>query len=312
MPWIRRGLLLLPLLLAGCGREPADPHGLAAADTFYFAGPDDLQTLFRDADYTVEQWDRGLREVPRFYLARVPSRWRHEVAPSLPTDLKKRYFFLVYTPLVLAANEEIRADRERLLRLLKRRRLDDRDLTWLRDLATRYGLAGPDGAILDDELRERLRRRVDIVPPSLALAQAAIESGWSTSRFTDEGNALFGQWTWDDDDSLAPQRRRERLGDYAIKAFASPAESVAAYMRNLNTHPSYRAFRRQRERLRLEGRRPDGLVLAPTLSPYAETGDEYVETLLAVMKANDLAPADRATLRPMAPLMLVPVGEGAD
>jgi Bax protein len=151
---------------------------------------------------------------------------------------------------------------------------------------------------------------VDAVPPSLALAQAAVESGWSTSRFAVQGNALFGQWTWGAD-GITPQEQRGEMGDYKIRRFDSPEASIAAYMHNLNTHRSYRGFRAERARLRAEGVPPGGSMLAHTLTSYSEKGEEYTEMLLSVIRVNQLPPADETRLRDMRPVLLVPVGPGS-
>ncbi len=149
------------------------------------------------------------------------------------------------------------------------------------------------------------------MPPSLALAQAAVESGWSTSRFADQGNALFGQWTWSKD-GITPEEQRDELGNYRIRSFASPEGSIAAYMHNLNTHRSYAGFRTERARLRDAGVRPGGSELAPTLTSYSEKGTEYTEMLLTVIRVNKLSPADDAYLRDMKPILMMPVGSGSD
>lgn len=288
-----------------------DCHEHAAVDTFAFDSVDELREFFHAADYSLEDWDAGNHSVPRYYLAHVPSRWRKDVARHLPVSLKKRYFFFVYAPLVLEANEDLRLVRERLAAPGDGGESGDTDESWLRQIAQHYRLdIPPDEPIGHDHVAELLHR-VDEVPVSLALAQAAVESGWSTSRFADQGNALFGQWTWGDD-GITPEAQRDQLGDYKIKAFATPEASIAAYMHNLNTHPSYADFRRERARARAAGELPTGHALAATLVSYSELGEEYVATLRSVIRVNRLAPADSAYLRAMDPVMLVPVGPGAE
>jgi Bax protein len=287
-------------------------HGAhAAPDTFRFADLDQIRDYFGEADYTLAHWREGERSVPRFYLARVPSRWRKEVAPHLPVVKKKEYFFFAYAPLVLESNEDILADRARLLALAGKSGHGADDHQWLTSLCRFYRLDPPADGPLDKALLDELAARVDAVPPSLALAQAAVESAWSTSRFADLGNALFGQWTWGED-GITPREQRGHLGDYKIKAFATPEESIAAYMHNLNTHPSYAEFRAERRRLRQGDKPLSGQDLAHTLTSYSEKGEEYVETLLSVIRVNQLPPADEAYLRDMRPVVLLPVGEGAD
>ena len=317
---LHHSIALIPLAaLALAATAPApgaagqDPHaaGRAAADTLRFEKLEEVRDLFAAARYTRADWRAGERSIPRYYLAHVPGRWRHDVAPELPPELKKEYFLFVYAPLVLESNEAIGRDRARLLELAAGTGLDAADTAWLRELAVAYALQPPAEGPPDAGLIAELKQRVDSVPPSLALAQAAVESGWSTSRFSDQGNALFGQWTWGED-GITPTEQRDELGNYKIRAFATPEASIAAYMRNLNTHRSYADFRRERELARAAGRTPTGTELAPTLIAYSEKGQEYVDTLLSVIRRNGLPATDEAYLRDMRPLMLLPVGEGSD
>ena len=318
---MRNGVLAAAIMVCVAGGAAADTHrhtddcfthgAHAVPDTLAFADLATIRDYFAAAHYTLDDWNAGERTVPRYYLARVPSRWRHDVAPGLPVHLKKRYFFFAYAPLVLECNEDIALLRDRLVGLHGADALSPADGAWLRDLAATYRLDVAPDADLGPDLTSQLLRRVDIVPASLALAQAAVESGWSTSRFADLGNALFGQWTWGDD-GITPEQQRDHLGDYRIKAFATPEQSIAAYMHNLNTHPGYADFRERRHRLRADGKRLSGRELAPGLTAYSELGQEYVETLLSVIRVNHLPAADDAYLRDMKPVMLVPVGEGSD
>jgi uncharacterized FlgJ-related protein len=310
--------LLCALAAIPAGAQPDSAHdshlavGQAVPDTFYFeTGLGDLVELFERHEFTIDTWQAGDRSVPRLYLTQVPSSWRKEVAPALDVVTKKRYFFFVYAPLVLECNEDIMGERERLLALAEQERRSAEEEAWLRELASRYRVLEDAGDPLVDDHIERLKSRVDEVPPSLALAQAAVESGWSTSRFADEGNALFGQWTWGED-GITPEEQRGQLGDYKIRAFATPEESIAAYMHNLNTHRSYEDFRRRREDLRSSGKPLQGAELAPTLTSYSEKGEEYTELLLSMIRVNRLAPVDGTYLRDMKPVLLVPLGEDSE
>ena len=150
-----------------------------------------------------------------------------------------------------------------------------------------------------------LRKRVDIVPLSLALSQTAEESGWGTSRFAVEGNALFGQWTWGGGMKPKEQRTRTR-GDHGVAAFESPLESVTSYMLNLNTHHTYESLRDRRAELRANNQPVTGNELAGTLTRYSERGGAYVDTLRSIMRVNNLAPADGAYLTAEPPIILVP------
>lgn len=218
------------------------------------------------------------------------------IVVSLPPDLdgadsieaRKRAFVGIVLPLALRANEAILADRAfveqasacneagKALSPAAQARLDR--------LADDYG-AGDDLAIL--------RKRLDTVPPSLLLAQAAIESGWGTSRFAVEGNALFGQRTTVAERGMRPQGIDEDAAIH-VAAFPHLLASVRSYVHNLNTQPAYRAFRRQRAALREEGRQPGGLDLAATLTAYSERGTAYVRDLKAIIRGNRLDTLDGA------------------
>ena len=138
-------------------------------------------------------------------------------------------------------------------------------------------------------------RRIDVIPPSLALAQAAEESGWGTSRFARQGNAIFGQRTWRDQAGLEPARRAK--GEtFKVRAFSSLIDGIMSYTRNLNSHVAYDEFRRAREAQRRNGGGPNGYALATTLKRYSERGAAYIKTLRMLMRVNNLQGFDRVRL----------------
>ena len=141
-----------------------------------------------------------------------------------------------------------------------------------------------------------LKIRMDEVPVSLALAQAAKETGWGTSRFAQEGNALFGQWTWSGE-GLKPKEADESQGHKVMK-FNVLQASVRAYQRNLNTHKTYKEFRQARAKLRDAGEELDSIVLSEHLDKYAETGKQYVKILQKIIEQNNLKDFDNAKLLP--------------
>ena len=157
-------------------------------------------------------------------------------------------------------------------------------------------------------MMDELWQKVDIVPPSLALGQAAEESGWGTSRFAAAGNAIYGQWTWGSN-AMVPEQQRKELGNYGIAAFESIQESVSSYMLNLNTHNAYSDLRQKRAQLRKNGQKITGSVLAEQLTRYSERGEEYVKGLKSLMEYNRLGPADEAFLSDGPPIYLIPVAE---
>ena len=194
-------------------------------------------------------------------------------------------------PLILHANEMILWDRKTLLKLLDKSRIgrtiSTDEQAWLNKKAQEYGLAEPN-------LTE-LVRRIDVIPPSLALAQAAEESGWGTSRFAHEGNAIFGQRTWRGRNGIEPARREEGK-TFKVRAFNRLIDGVMSYTRNLNGHIAYEEFRRAREVQRRRGRRLDGYNLVLTLKRYSERGDAYIESIRMLIRVNNLQAFDKARL----------------
>ena len=271
----------------------------------------DVLALFNRLGYTQQAWQAGIREIPRVYLADVPDEWRERGATNLPVKDKKRLFFRVIAPIVLRINELILEDRGRAKELTERlahgQSVTPDDQAWLTELAVKYKVLKSTSERLDSDAFAELLMRVDVVPPSLSLAQAATESGWGTSRFAAQGNALFGQWTWGK--GLKPsEQRTSKFGDQRIAAFDSTAQAAYSYALNLNTERAYRDLRLKRADLRRKSLRISGTVLAETLLNYSERGPAYVEDLKALILQNRLDDADDAYLRHMAVIHIVPAG----
>jgi Bax protein len=140
-----------------------------------------------------------------------------------------------------------------------------------------------------------LLRRVDTIPVALALAQAAIESGWGTSRFALQGNALFGQWAWTESAGIRPLAASNERA--VVRSFGSLLGSVRAYMHNLNTHPNYQRFRLARQGLSPQNKTIKAGTLTTYLDGYAEIGTAYVDKLRAVISSNNFDQYARARLR---------------
>ncbi len=294
--------------------EPQVALALAAAPLRHeFENYQQIDALFQELDYTPESWRAGSRVVPRMYLTNIPTRYRKEVANQLPVENKKRVFFRVMAPIFLRANELVMEDRERLLAMqgaLDAGGLNAGQRQGLDDLAAAYGLEAPvaEGAI-EATLKELLVR-VDIVPLSMSLAQAAEESGWGTSRFADEGNALFGQWTYGE--GIKPAQQRAEKGDHRIAVFDTPLDSAIAYVKNLNTHRAYGEFRALRAAQRAQGIEPSGDAVVAGLTSYSERGADYVKSIRAIMRVNKLAAVDETYLADGPDITLVPVGPGSE
>jgi len=271
----------------------------------------DVLALFDRLGYTQKAWHAGVREIPRVYLADVPNTWRERSAKELSVADKKRLFFRLIAPIVLRINELILEDRVRAKELTQRlaqgQSVTPDDQAWLTELAVKYKVLKSTSERLDSDAFTELLIRVDVVPPSLSLAQAASESGWGTSRFAAQGNSLFGQWTWGKGLKPAEQRTSE-LGDQRIAAFGSTAQAAYSYALNLNTERAYRDFRLKRADLRRQSLRISGTVLAETLLNYSERGQAYVDHLKTLIRQNRLDDADDAYLRHMAVIHIVPAG----
>jgi Bax protein len=180
--------------------------------------------------------------------------------------------------LVVAENERILADKKKLKAILKKKQTSDLEKQWLRQKLLEYKVKKGN--------MDELVKRVDIIPTSIALAQAAKESGWGTSRFALEGNAIFGQWTWSGN-GIAPLDR-ESNKNHKILKFPILRASVKAYQNNLNTHKSYSNFRNKRMTMREKNRNIKGLELTETLKNYAQTGSEYTKILNQIIIQNRL------------------------
>lgn len=246
-----------------------------------------LQAAFERADYDLEETRSNRMPVPRLRLVMLP----RDLPDMADVGQRKTVFLSLLLPLVLEANAQIAMERRRLRNAIERRaagqQLSQELADWVGKLAKRYKASA-------DRL-EDLLLRVDTVPPSLVLAQAAAESGWGTSRFAVEGNAIFGQWTTARGKGLVPRERADGM-THKIRSFDRLIDSVNAYLLNLNTHRSYRGFRGLRAEMRQAGEPLDGPVLAGELRRYSEKGEEYVELLQGIIRKNRLRPFDMATL----------------
>ena len=229
--------------------------------------------LFKDVDYDLSQV-RNEKLVKPIYFTQFPK----DLDELQSTRLKKDTFIKIVLPLIVAENEKILADRKKLKLISNKKFTTDLEKQWLRQKLLEYKVKK--GNI------EELIVRIDIVPTSIALAQAAKESGWGTSRFALEGNAIFGQWTWSGQ-GIAPLDR-ESNKNHKILKFPILRASVKAYQNNLNTHKSYVKFREKRSYMREKNNTISGLELTDTLKNYAQTGSEYIKILNQIITQNKL------------------------
>ena len=209
---------------------------------------------------------------------------------DVPT--KKKLFYLVTLPLIYNTNTSIMQERRMVINIEKkfaRKELNKNETDEIIKLSKKYKL---DYSEINTKLFRKLKQRINIIPVSLALGQAIIESGWGQSRFATEGNALYGQWTTSEDKGIIPQDRDEDK-THAVLKFKNLSESVEAYMFNINTHQAYynfRVIRRIDERIKYTD--PISMKVK-YLAAYAEIGDKYVDKLELIIASNNLQEFDR-------------------
>ncbi len=229
--------------------------------------------LFKDVDYDLKKV-RNEKLVKPIYFTQFP----RDLDNLQSVQLKKETFIKIVLPLIVAENEKIIDDREKLKMLSEKKFTSDLEKQWLRQKLLEYKVKKGNF--------DELMNRMDIIPVSIALAQAAKESGWGTSRFALEGNAIFGQWTWDGQGIAPLQRDGDK--NHKILKFPILRASVKAYKNNLNTHKSYYKFREKRKSLRKNNKKITGLSLTGTLKNYAQTGSEYTKILNQIITQNRL------------------------
>jgi Bax protein len=223
-----------------------------------------------------------------FIVARTFHKRIAESHLALPVKEQKDAFIGMLLPLVLAANDEIAQRRQAIMRAA-----GNNDRTSLEKWARLYRIDISERSL--DWVEDELLRRADAIPVSLALAQGAIESGWGTSRFALQGNALFGQWAWDQSAGLKPIEASNSRA--VVRSFPNLFGSVRAYMHNLNTHAQYARFRERRDLLRGRKRNDLGMQLSVFLDGYAEIGMAYVDKIQTIIRINDLGQYEAARLQ---------------
>jgi len=242
-----------------------------------------IEQLFKDTNYTLKDVRKN-KFVKPINLDLLPN----EMKMIENIKQKKNLFIQIVLPLILKENTQIRLDRKKLFVILNKSNNSEAEKKWLNMKFKQYGVKSKD--------LFTLKIRMDEVPVSLTIAQSAKETGWGTSRFALEGNALFGQWTFSGE-GLKPLAID---GDktHKVMKFQILQASIRAYQRNLNTHSSYKKFRKLRALARENNEKLDSLILADSLDKYAATGKEYTEILKKIIKQNALKDFDDAKLLP--------------
>ena len=261
--------------------HPSVPSSQPAPVRVRTGSVDDLRDSFRRIGYELPAGGAG--EVPRLSVAGLPD----DLSDLEDAKERKTLFLQTILPMVLSVNEELRSARSKVVALSKSMAsgedLDDAEADWLGELEQLFRIERKGEA----PAAKALLKRLDEVPVGLALAQAAIESGWGTSRFAREGNALFGQRTWTQDDGLVPKNRQEGES-FRVRRFDSPADSVWVYVHNLNTAPAYAGWRARRAALRAAGQGLSATALLSGLEPYSEKGADYLAMLDQMIRKEKL------------------------
>ena len=239
--------------------------------------------LFDDLGYDLKGVRAGQKVKP-IYLTKLP----RDLKYLGDTKKKRELFIKIVLPLILSENEKIQDDRKKLFKILSKNFNTVGERVWLKRRFKEYKI--------EDQDLAKLKMRMDIIPVSIALAQAANESGWGTSRFALEGNALFGQWTWSKK-GISP-KNKDPDQSHKILQFQILKASVRAYKNNLNTHNAYQEFREVRAKLRQSGTQITGLALIPYLKNYAAIGEKYVAIIENIIVNNSLTDFDKANLLP--------------
>ena len=237
--------------------------------------------LFENLKYDLKSIRLG-QAVKPVYLSKLPK----DLKKIKSTQKRKDTFIKIVMPLILDENNKILEDRKKLFRILSKQSNTRGEKVWLKRRFKDYQVSSEDIT--------ELKIKMDIIPVSLGIAQAAKESGWGTSRFALEGNAMFGQWTWGQD-GIEPSEK-DKNQQHKILKFPMLRSSVKAYLKNLNTHNGYKEFRNERAILRENNKNVSGIVLVDYLYNYAKTGSEYVKTLKKIIQQNDLTDFDSSTL----------------
>ncbi len=259
----------------GKNEDDKDPQRLSAST---------IEELFKENGYSLDKVKETKLVNAGNQLTRLPK----ELKNIESSKKRKKLFIQIVLPLIIEENLKIRFDRKKLFEILNKNNTSKRDKAWLDLKFKQYG-------IKDNDLSS-LKIRMDEIPVSLAIAQAAKETGWGSSRFAQEGNALFGQWTWSGD-GIKPLDL-EKGQKHKVAKFKILKASVRAYQRNLNTHSSYKEFRIERAIQRDNDQKLNSLKLVNFLEKYAETGKEYTEVLKKIIKQNNLVDFDDVQILP--------------
>ena len=243
-----------------------------------------IEQLFEDTKYNL----KSVKETKLVNIGNSIDHLPNEMKKIESVKKRKNLFIQIVLPLIIEENTKIRLDRKKLFAILNKNNNSKSDKEWLLKKFKQYGVNKND--------LSTLKIRMDEIPVSLAIAQAAKETGWGTSRFAQEGNALFGQWTWSGE-GIKPAGA-DSDSKHKVAKFKVLKASVKAYQRNLNTHSGYKNFRKERAIQRDNQGKLNSLELVKHLDKYAETGVEYTKILKQIIQQNSLTDFDDVKILP--------------
>ena len=244
---------------------------------------EDLEVILGQLNLNLESIKKG-GLLPNFELLELPK----DLSKIEPSKRRKDIFIASVLPIIIHANLETLDDRQKLCQALKEKKPET-----IIKIAKKYGYTSQEIGKLNN--KETLLNNIDAIPVSLAIAQAAVESGWGTSRFALEGNALYGQWAWNSTDGIKPKLLKD--SNVVVRSFDTLASSVKSYIVNLNTHKAYKGMRTKRKRSCNNENLISGLELSNWMGNYATTRDEYIKILRTVISSNKLSDFDSILIK---------------
>ncbi|OQY19902.1 MAG: hypothetical protein B6I36_02875 [Desulfobacteraceae bacterium 4572_35.1] len=283
-------ILIFPLILLE-GLNPSNANANTSINQIKPTSYKDLLNLFVKMDY---HWDTLELGVPNIKLHSFPA----DIEKISNVQEKKHLFFMSLLPMIISQNNSILQQRQQLQQILKdhdqHQKLTQWQQRWLHDLAKQYRCKiTPENL---DNKRNEILRRVDIVPAALVIAQAANESGYGTSRFAQQANNIFGEWTFKPGTGLIPKQRSAGK-THEIRVFNHLSESIYSYLNNINTHGAYEKLRQYREQMRNNNQPLDAQKLAEGLMNYSTRRDAYVSEIKKMINYNRLSDLSEINLR---------------
>ena len=278
---LHASIYLFTMLLCSCNIQDSTSAGLP--QSIKPTTHAQIQHLFDQFDYRWSTLDQG---VPNITVQNFPA----DMGTIPNVKQKKRLFFLSLLPMVLTENAKVSLQRQKLEKLFAQydttHQLSPHDQQWLKRLTKEYRFKHD--PFSNENRRAQLLSRVDTIPAALVLAQAANESAYGTSRFAQQANNIFGEWTFTPGTGIVPKGRPE--GEtYEVKKFITLSQSIRSYINNLNTHSAYSDLRLAREAMRRNHQPLHAITLAEGLLNYSTRRSDYVAEIKTMIHYNQLS-----------------------